>query len=325
MTVRIVTYNILVPIYADEPEHYAKSQPQFLKTDYRWNLIQSQLEQEIVHHENTVICLQEVSLVMLPRLQLFFRRLNYSFFHNLYGGHWNDYMGVGMAIPVSMQLSGISYIKIGDHIRSICKLRENETKIEQDALRELIETAFDPWEQSMDRRNTLICLQLVIDGRSLFVGTYHMPCAYKEPSVMAIHSSIVKDLMFELAAGNDFVLAGDFNFEPRNACYRAFIEKGYRDVRFPKSKDYDVSYLPNTEQVLKSAYREKNLSEPVYTNFSDTPGSPDFCETLDYIFFTGQLTVEKVLELPDQPIGESYPDETHPSDHLMIAATFRLS
>ncbi|CAF3917607.1 unnamed protein product, partial [Rotaria sp. Silwood1] len=119
MTVRIVSYNILVPIYGNCPDHYYKCRPEFLQTDYRWNLIQSHLEHEIVHHENTIICLQELSLTLLPKLELFFRRLNYTFFHNLYGPRREDYMGVGIAIPVSMQLNSISYIKIGDHIRSI--------------------------------------------------------------------------------------------------------------------------------------------------------------------------------------------------------------
>jgi mRNA deadenylase 3'-5' endonuclease subunit Ccr4 len=67
-----------------------------------------------------------------------------------------------------------------------------------------------------------------------------------------------------------------------------------------------------------------NGSEPTYTNFSHTPKSPNYRGTLDYIFFAGHLMVEKVLELSDHPTGESYPDETHPSDHLMLAATFRL-
>ena len=332
MTVRIVTYNLLVPIYAEEVGYYVKCQPQFLKTAYRWNLIQNQLEQEIVKHKNTIICLQELSLSMLPKLELFFRRLNYSIFANLYGGAYNDYMGVGVAIPVSMQLNNISYIKIGDHISSICKRREDITNLSTDesnqlpALSDLLnELAFDPWETSMNRANTLVCLQLVIDHRPLFVGTYHMPCYYREPSVMAIHSSVVKDQMFELAGGSDFILAGDFNLEPSQTGYRALIEKNYRDVHYPKSGKYDISYQPNSTQVMKSAYREKNGSEPVYTNYSSTDDSPYYCETLDYIFFSGLLTVEEVLELPNKPIGEAYPDETHPSDHLMLAATFRLS
>ncbi|CAF0985537.1 unnamed protein product [Adineta steineri] len=325
MTVRVVTYNLLVPVYADDPEYYVKCQPPFLKTDYRCNLIQTELEQEINHNENTILCFQELSLTILPRLELFFRRLNYTLFHNLYGGHWDDFMGVGIAIPVSMQLNTISYIKIGNHIRSICKTRENTWNQNQDVSGESMETTSDPWETSMNRANTLIYLQVVIDGKSLGVGTYHMPCYYKEPSVMSIHALIVKDLMFQLAAGNDFILTGDFNILPSDTCYRALTEKGYLDVHFPQSKTYDVSYWPNTDQVLRSAYREKNQSEPVYTNFATTADSPSFCETLDYIFFTGQLTVEKVMELPSHPSGESYPDETHPSDHLMIAATFRLS
>ncbi len=331
MTVRVVSYNLLVPVLADRPEYYSKCQPKFLKTDYRWNLIQSQLEEEIVDHENTVICLQELSLPLLPKFELFFRRLNYSFFHDLYAERRKDYMGVGMAIPLAMRLDSISMIKIGDHIRSVIKHREKQANLltwgwdlYQFVMSKFIQPVNDPWQTAMNRPNTLICLQVVIDGKPLYIGTYHMPCLYKEPAVMAIQSSVVKDLMFQLSAGQDFILAGDFNIQPQSACYQALTEKGYVDCNFPASSIYEISYRPNTEQVVKSAYREKNGMEPVYTNLSHTPSSPNFCATLDYIFFDGRLMVEKVLELPDHATSESYPDETHPSDHLMIAATFRL-
>ena len=324
MTVRVVSYNLLVPIYANQPEYYYKCNPQFLQTEYRWKLIQSQLEQEITQNENTVICLQELSLTLLPKLELFFRRLNYSFFHNLYGYGPNDYMGVGIAIPVSMQLNNMSIIKLGDYIRSISKKREKEEEEHDYTMETSSEIAPDPWEVSRERYNTLVCLQIVIDGKSLWIGTYHMPCCYTEPAVMAIHSSIVKDLMFQLAAGQDFIFAGDFNIAPTDSCYKALIEKDYINVNYPKSSTYEISYQPNAEQILKSAYREKNGTEPLYTNFVDTSSSWRYCDTLDYIFFVGRLTVEKVLELPDDPTGQSYPDETHPSDHLMIAATFKL-
>ncbi|CAF1166806.1 unnamed protein product [Adineta steineri] len=331
MTVRIVSYNILVPILADRPDHYTKCQPEFLQTEHRWNLIQSQLEQEIIQHKNTIICIQELSLPILPKLELFFRRLNYTFFQNLYEEQRKDYMGIGIAIPISMQLNSISIIKIGDHIRSFSKLRNKETNlftwgwnIYQSAISKFIQPILDPWEIAMTRRNTLICLQVVIDGKVLCVGCYHMPCRYKEPDVMAIHSSIVKDLMFELSTGKDFILAGDFNLKPCDICYRALTEKDYADCILPKSDIYEISYQRNAGQVLKSAYREKNGVEPIYTDFSHTPHSPNFCETLDYIFFNGRLAVKDILELPDHPTSESYPDQTHPSDHLMIAATFEL-
>jgi exonuclease III len=331
MTVRVVSYNLLVPIYGDRPEYYYKCQPQYLKTDHRWNLIQSELEQEIVRHENTIICMQEVCLGFLPKLELFFRRLNYTFFHNLYGTRGDNYMGVGMAIPVSMQLKSISFIKVGDHIRSINKPREKEINLftrgwdlYQYVMNKFTQPASDPWQIAMTKSNTLICLQVVIDGKVLCIGTYHMPCQFKNPDVMAVHSSTVKDLMFQLAAGKNVILAGDFNIKPSDACYNVLTERGDGGYKLPESSIYEISYRSNTEQLLKSAYREKNGTEPAYTNFCAVPGTPTFCATLDYILFSGTLTIEKVLELPDHPTGESYPDETHPSDHLMIAASFRL-
>ncbi|CAF0822981.1 unnamed protein product [Adineta steineri] len=331
MTIRVVSYNILVPIFAEQPDYYAKCQPQYLKTDYRWNLIQSQLEQEIVNHENTIICLQELSLPLLTKFELFFRRLNYTFFHNLYGRQHDDYMGVGVAIPMSIPMKDISIIKVGDYIQKICKSREQTPSLYSriwnwyDSIIGKTIYLSDPWHTAMHNANALICLQIVIDGKSLCIGTYHMPCLFKIPDVMAIHASIVKDLMYEQAAGQDFILAGDFNTKPRDLSYKVLTQKNYNDYNFPRSNMYEISYQPNIEQVLKSAYREKNGTEPFYTNFADTPKASKFCETLDYIFFTGHLTVENVLELPDHPDSGSYPDETHPSDHLMIAATFRLT
>ncbi|CAF1588121.1 unnamed protein product [Adineta ricciae] len=319
MAVRIVSYNILVPIYAEQVDYYDKCDPEHLKTDYRWNLIQNQFEREITKHENTVVCIQELCLSLLPKLEIFFRRMNYSLFHNLYGGESNDYMGVGIAIPLSMQLDDISFVKIGDYIRSVCKKWEN-----QDVSCENTEEVPDPWEAAMDRSNTLICVKVTINKRPLCIGTYHMPCMYKYPDIMAIHASIVKDLVFKYASGCNVILAGDFNFEPTTACYNELTKTGFPAGSFPKSKVYEVSYWPNTEQIFKSAYREKNGSEPAYTNYSCTYDQPVYCETLDYIFFAGQMTVDDVLNLPDRPSGRAYPDETNPSDHLLIAASFRF-
>lgn len=331
MTFRIVSYNILVPVFGENPEGYPKCQPKYLATNYRWNMIQIQLEQEIVQHKNTIICLQELSLTLLGEVELFFRRMNYSLFHHLYGSRRMDYMGVGIAIPISMQLNLIRYINIGDHIHSIGKVREEKNSLStsisstgESATDNSVKSTSDPWTTAMDRANTLTCIQVIIDSKPVYIGTYHMPNKYKDHDVMAIHSSLVKDLMFELAAGKEFILAGDFNFEPFTTWYKALTDKEYSCSNVPKSIKYDIPYQPNTEQKLKSAYKEKNGMDPVYTVCVDLPSVPNYHNTVDYIFFYGHLTVENVLELPDQPASDSYPDEKHPSDHLMIAATFKF-
>ncbi|CAF1255700.1 unnamed protein product [Rotaria sordida] len=131
--------------------------------------------------------------------------------------------------------------------------------------------------------------------------------------------------MFGLANGHNMILAGDFNMQPIDSYYRGITERGYAYRHLPKSNIYEVRYRPDAKHVLRSAYMEKNGAEPLFTTFSSTPDSPDFCTTMDYIFFHGRLVVDEVLRLPDYITSESYPDATHPSDHLMIAATFRFT
>ncbi|CAF2156555.1 unnamed protein product [Rotaria magnacalcarata] len=222
MSIRIVSYNLLAPTLGDRPEIYRKCEPQFLKTDYRWNLIQSQLKQEINHHDNTIICLQEICLEFLPKLDLFFRESNYSFFQSLYGSRDTDYLGVGTAIPISMQLKSISYTRIGDYMRSMSKQRETKNGLFawgqqwwQFLMSKFVEPFKDTWDLAMSQTNTLICLQVIIDHKTVYVANYHMPCLYLIPDLMQMHASVVKDRMFKLAAGQNFILSGDFNLKPR--------------------------------------------------------------------------------------------------------------
>ena len=329
MTLRVVSYNLLVPKLAEEPGYYYMCDPRFLDSTYRWNSIQSMLQQEITNNKNTVICLQELSNTMLPKVKVFFRRLNYILYHKLYGQSHNDYMGVGIAIPTSMKLTSVSFINIADRIRS--RLRDKQQNVFtllnrwwKGFVHKHGQNASDPWEIAMTKSNELVVLHVVIDRTSFCIGTYHMPCMFQMPDVMMIHASMVKDTILELAAGKNVILAGDFNAKPSDEYYRVIIERGFARGHLPKSRNYAISYRPNANQVLKSAYKEKNGVEPAFTNFSATSNKPPFRATLDYIFFDGRLMVEKVLRLPNLPKGESYPDATHPSDHLMIAASFRL-
>jgi len=287
------------------------------------------LQQEIANNKNTIICLQELSGTMLPKIRLFFHRLNYILFHKLYGQSGNDYMGVGIAIPAAMKLTSVSFINIGNQIRSHLRDKQSNifamaNKLWKDFVDKYTPNAFDPWEVAMSKTNILVFLQVVVDRTPLCIGTYHMPNMWRTPDVMMILASMVKDIMLALAADKNVILAGDFNTKPSDEYYRVITERGFVRGRLPKSRNYKISYQPNADQVLKSAYREKNGVEPAFTNFATTSGEPSFCATLDYIFFNGRLMVEKVLRLPNWPRGKSYPDATHPSDHLMIAASFRF-
>ena len=51
-----------------------------------------------------------------------------------------------------------------------------------------------------------------------------------------------------------------------------------------------------------------------------------FVDVLDYIFLSRGCKAIETLDLPDRAeIPRALPNEDHPSDHLMIAATVRIS
>ena len=334
MSARIVTYNLLVPKLAEEPGYFYQSRPEYLSIQHRWPLIQRQLANEIQTHPNTIICLQEVGRSLLRELHAFFQRMNYTFFESLYGTEHNDYMGVAIAIPASMRLLSKEFITVGDYLRSSIDYMAKKGALSAGPGRRHGNGATslrhdkagkNVWDLAMEKRNRLICLEAVIDSRPVSIGTYHMPCMFDKPEVMMIHALAVKDLMFQLSKGHSFILAGDFNVRPREMAYRVITEPTTAQrVTLPSIPYTDVPYPFDKQRVVRSAYRTVNGAEPNFTNFSTTTSAPNFVATLDYIFYAGNLAVTNVLPLPDRPRGRSYPDRDHPSDHLMLAASFRI-
>jgi len=91
---------------------------------------------------------------------------------------------------------------------------------------------------------------------------------------------------------------------------------------------------------MRSAYFEAMQREPKFTNYAKTAGMDfTFAHTIDFIFFndgarfkgkTARLAVRNVLPLDDvcDAIANScvsLPNDSEPSDHLLIAAEFELS
>ena len=308
MNFRVVSYNLLVPIYADQPEYYSKCHPEHLQTNFRLKLILTQLEREMTQQRNVIFCLQELCQTFVELLLPFFQRHKYQLIFRLYGQAHNDYMGVGIAVPNSLRVHPERPIRVGEYVRPLGKAAEPKRNFLQ-RFRHFLgldENQFPPGMSSVEMARAVKNQLLIIDveaGRDrLSIGTYHMPCMYKHPEVMQMHAAAVRHLMVKHAGNYSWILAGDFNFAPDDPCYQLICHEH-----------------------VHSAYERVNGTEPNYTNFAKTAGSPVFCATLDYIFFCGRnLRVNEILPLPEQPEGDSYPDAQHPSDHLLIAASFHF-
>ena len=77
---------------------------------------------------------------------------------------------------------------------------------------------------------------------------------------------------------------------------------------------------------MKSAYKTKNGAEPDFTNHARIKDDDPFIDTLDYIFVSPAIDVVDVLPLPNRDeVKGPFPAPEEPSDHILLAATLRVS
>ena len=63
---------------------------------------------------------------------------------------------------------------------------------------------------------TVLCAVVLYraDSKPFVVGTYHMPCMFKVPSVMMIHCALSAQHIHKYANNDPYLLVGDFNIKP---------------------------------------------------------------------------------------------------------------
>ena len=88
---------------------------------------------------------------------------------------------------------------------------------------------FDGWKEARKKHNVLVTatLQPKKGGDAFCVGTYHMPCLFgsvDKERVMVIHASLAAARVKKVADGKRYVLCGDFNIKPYDACYQLLTQ-----------------------------------------------------------------------------------------------------
>jgi len=170
----------------------------------------------------------------------------------------------------------------------------------------------------------------------IWIGNYHMPCAFREPAVMTLHCDLVAHRIQKLASegsgdgnGNSaiasdvFALAGDFNIMPDSAQYKflttgKLCNGGDGDTcteEADKAATAIMSPIPPERYGVKwesdivgmksayASYEKNNGKESDFTNYAHNGALSDesFIGTLDYIFLSGncehQWNVVDVLKL----------------------------
>eukprot|EP01129_Flabellula_baltica_P006299 TRINITY_DN2342_c0_g1_i3.p1 TRINITY_DN2342_c0_g1~~TRINITY_DN2342_c0_g1_i3.p1 ORF type:complete len:262 (-),score=51.19 TRINITY_DN2342_c0_g1_i3:155-940(-) len=253
------------------------------------------------------------------------------FFHG-YGKRFNGYMGVAIAVPSEMDVVRVDKHRIVDgkewpDISTKDPFGAGVLKWISRGYIDWTVPSYRNWMNAKYRMNFMITVSIQVGGRTFHVSVVHMPCAFRDQSIMVTSGSLVLKRLQEIAGNDPYILAGDFNSEPGTPCYN-LITNGDTydeicDMDFPQEDSWRPSQIPL--KTMRSSIKEKHGDEPEWTNYAlnQAFGPADaYKGTLDYIFISDDIEVTDAfwLDAPDQLC----PNETEPSDHLLIWSTLNL-
>jgi len=335
-THRIITYNVLSSKLCGE-DYFVKCNPKDLDPSTRLKRVISKLESEI--QKGSIICLQEVSYDWCGALATLFQQNGYFLFTGLYGKLFNGNMGITLAFPTA------KYKAITMTMRRLSHTKKWPSPPDQGILNKLWDSAHswilapvrylsgykekkDEWDLAKSRENVFLFARLQTReglGETLCIGNYHMPCMWRDPKVMTIHTALAGLLMQNLAKDDPYVLCGDFNFDPKSPQYQ-LVTTGALEQNHPEHptlRDYD-DWRPKLVRPFFSAYASFHGKEPEYTNNAQIKEEAPFIATLDYIFHSEDLQVTETVSLDYlKELKGPFPISTEPSDHVMIGAEFK--
>lgn len=294
------------------------------------------------------------------QLKHFFHSNNYDFIYTCYGNKIFNNFGIAIAFPtLHYNLIDGNISKVCDTKHFYSSSEKNDDNISN--LNDLNSIVIDPiqnidntsnlneisslgldressissiWSDVNNRPNEMITIQLEPKSSSLnssnssnqpfYIATYHMPCVYYNPAIMAIHCSLATQQLQRLAKSSPYIFAGDFNITPNDILYQLLttgniIQSNEKDYNPLNTNDWKLQFEP-----MRSCYSVYLGKEPEYTN-NTLNKTMKFINTLDYIFISSHWNVTNVLNIPSlQSLDIHYPNENEPSDHVMIAAELEL-
>lgn len=234
-TVKIASYNILSSSLC-EPNYFRNCKPEALDPSTRLDAVKRKLDRFI--EDKSVICLQEVSQKWAGDLHVYFASKGYHLINASYGNKFDGYMGVAVGVPLSdYEISDVDITRVAD-TKSIAREPKPRGFIDVTlakmgkiyrAVGRIVGSYKDPielWDSVTHRHNQIISLRLKCrqSDKSFVVGTYHMPCMFKLPSVMMAHCALSAQHLQRFANGDPHVFAGDFNIKPDSTMYRLMTQ-----------------------------------------------------------------------------------------------------
>ena len=184
------------------------------------------------------------------------------------------------------------------------------------------------------------------NNKNITIYNVHFPWKYENDRILLMNllfQHIKENHNIEEDNNNIFIL-GDFNSEPPSRTIKLFYYNNikhdkrnfYIKKNQSKKKSFDLQTMQLSEYIynhfkFQSAYqcysKEKMIKGDVLRHPLFTSRTKFYKRTIDYIFFSKNIQINKILKLPKyyNVDKEKYlPSKEYPSDHLKLFAEFSI-
>ncbi len=279
-----------------------------------------------------VICLQEIDAHTSGQFQLDFKKNGYDFYYHSYGNYFNNYMGIAIAVPSDYDVIKVDKFRLSEG-KEWPRYETGEAwyvpwlKWASRGYLDYSVPTHDVWKNARGKHNFILTVSINPgqDEPPIHISTVHMPCSFRNPSVMATYAALVMKHAQDIAGDDPYIIAGDFNIKPASDEYMLLTTGLYHnealfDTDYPPVDTWRPSGL--SLKPLRSAVREKHTVEADWTTYAWLRcfNSPEpFMGAIDYIFVSDHFIVNDAFENPSQT-DMLCPNFYEPSDHVMVWA-----
>ena len=331
--ISVLTYNILNPACVKK-----ESLQNNISTDERMQKI----KKEILKLSPDVFCLQEADIFIYKKYLTQCDMNKYDILYGINcGSSFINIIGYKKEKFILKSFKNFSLSKLGKYAgnRGIMNINleliENKDKD--------INTQKN---QALDINEMIEILPKNINKKKniIYIYNVHFPWKYENDRIILLDMLFrhIKENDIKESDKNKILILGDFNSEPNSQLIKLFYYKKFlkseknNDLMVGKGRktEIDLNTLYLCEEIcnkfnFKSAYqnytKERKYEGEFYKHPAFTSRTKYFKKTIDYIFFSDNLKLRKILKLPhgyEVDKEQFLPSKQFPSDHLKLYAEF---
>ena len=315
--IKVLTYNILNPICMKKDIIYE------LSTDERMKKI----KREILNLSPDVFCLQETDLYIYKKYLMQNDMDKYEILYGINcGSSFINIIGYKKEKYILKSFKNFSLVKLGKYAGNRGIMNIN------------LELINNSPNSEIGNKNTI--------KNIISIYNVHFPWKYENDRIILLNT-LFKHIKenYNKEENKKILIMGDFNSEPSSKViklfyYKKFLKEEAKSSNISNSKEkktkIDLNTLHLCEDIynkyhFNSAYQYYSKEKLINGEFKRHPAFTSrtkyFKKTIDYIFFSNNLKVKKILKLPhDYEVDkEKYlPSKDFPSDHLKLYSEFEL-